>query len=547
MRWIARGLAVWLPITVGVAVGIGLHAQAPTSRTGAVSAAASGLRGSFLAPSPRFPNPDRVRQLAAAFPGIDERMRAFATSEHLPGAAWAVVIDGTLAHAGVHGLRDVEAGAAVTRDSVFRIASMTKSFTAMAILQLRDEGRLSLDDPAERYVPELAGLRYPTADAPKITVRHLLSHATGFPEDNPWGDQQLSQDEAAFTAMLRAGLPFSTAPGTAYEYSNYGFAILGRIVTTVSGRPYRDYIRERILEPLGMRATTLEPAEVPADRLVQGYRWEDNRWRREPLLPDGAFGSMGGMLTSLDDLARYVGVFLQAWPARDGDDPGPVRRASLREMQQAWRARPTVVTRSADGTLQLAAGAYGFGLRVTETCQFGHVVAHTGGLPGFGSIMRWLPEYGVGIIAFGSRTYTGWDRVTDEALAMLAETGALQPREVQPSPALVEARDVVSRLITQWDDREADRIAAVNLFLDRSRDRRKAELEALRAQVGACAPPTGFDHVENALRGTWTLACERGRVRASVTLAPTMPLTVQYLEASRVEASTPPARLPACR
>ena len=82
--------------------------------------------------------------------------------------------------------------APVTPDSVFRIASMTKSFTAAAILSLRDAGKLSLDDAAETYVPELKGLAYPTSDSPRLTIRHLLSHATGFPEDNPWGDQQLA-------------------------------------------------------------------------------------------------------------------------------------------------------------------------------------------------------------------------------------------------------------------------------------------------------------------------------------------------------------------
>ena len=81
---------------------------------------------------------------------------------------------------------------------------------------------MSLDDPAERYVPELRDLRYPTTDSPRITVRHLLTHSEGFPEDNPWGDQQLSESEAEFR-MLRDGIPFSNTPGVASEYSNYGF------------------------------------------------------------------------------------------------------------------------------------------------------------------------------------------------------------------------------------------------------------------------------------------------------------------------------------
>ncbi|PYQ77203.1 MAG: hypothetical protein DMG01_15600 [Acidobacteria bacterium] len=151
----------------------------------------------------------------------------------------------------------------------------------LSILELRDEGKLSLDDSAEKYVPELASLKYPTTDSPKITVRHLLSHSEGFPEDNPWGDQQLSIGDDQLSQMLRGGIPFSNAPGVAYEYSNYGFMILGRIVGRVSGVPYADYVAANILRPLGMMSTTLEPSSVPADRLAHGYRREDNQWKEE--------------------------------------------------------------------------------------------------------------------------------------------------------------------------------------------------------------------------------------------------------------------------
>src|SRR5882762_7005553 len=125
-----------------------------------------------------------------AFAELDRLFQDFAAQAHVPGAAWGIVIDGQLAHTGAAGVRDVAAKAPVDADTVFRIASMTKSFTAMAILKLRDEGKLSLDDPAERHVPELKSLAYPTSDSPRITIRHLLSHAEGFPEDNPWGDRR---------------------------------------------------------------------------------------------------------------------------------------------------------------------------------------------------------------------------------------------------------------------------------------------------------------------------------------------------------------------
>ena len=108
--------------------------------------------------------------------------------------------------------------------------------------------------------------------------------------------------------------------------------------------------------------------------------------------------------------------------------------------------------------------------------------------------------------------------------------GELTPRSPKPSPALTEARDAVSKLVVQWDEAAAKRIAADNLFLDQTSDRRRAEIEALRAKVGACTPGSGFDSIENALRGQWTLNCERGKLQVAITLAPTMPPRVQYLD-----------------
>ena len=493
---------------------------------------------------PRAQQPARST-LADAFTDVDRLLARFTADRHVPGAAWGVIVDGQLAHVGVSGLRDVATKAAVDADTVFRIASMTKSFTAMSILKLRDEGKLSLDDPAERYVPEMAGMKYPASDAPRITIRHLLSHAEGFPEDNPWGDRQLADTDEELSQMLRRGIPFSNPPGIAYEYSNLGFAILGRLVSNVSKVRYEDYVAANILRPLGMSATTLEPSEVAATRLAHGYRWEDEQWKSEPLLANGSFGSMGGMLTSVRDLSRYVGVFLSAWPSHDGPETAPIRRSSLREMQHLWSPAPASVTRDrATGAVQLNVGGYGYGLRISQNCSFRTIVSHGGGLPGFGSVMTWLPDYSIGIVAFGNLTYTGWGGVAMNALELLAKKGDLHPRQPAPSPALTDARDTVSRLVAHWDDRLADSIAAQNLFLDQSKDRRRAEIERVRAAVGACTPGSGFDSVENALRGSWTMSCEKGRLEVAITLAPTLPPKVQYLSVRPAPAAPP--RTDAC-
>ena len=494
----------------------------------------------------RFRDPDRLARLMTAIPRIDSLVRAFASAGHVPGIGYGILVDGALVHVGTFGMRDIAAGAPVESVSVFRIASMTKSFTALSILKLRDEGKLSLDDPAERYVPELAGLAYPTSDSPRLTIRHLLSHSAGFPEDNPWGDQQLNRTDDEMSAMMRTGIPFSNPPGIAYEYSNYGFAILGRIVARVSGMPYAEYLRENVLQPLGMTVTTMESASVPAERLAHGYRWEDETWKEEPPLPDGAFGAMGGMLTSIHDLGRWVAFLMDAYPPRSDPEKGPVRRSSVREMQELWRSRPSRVSYTTpDSVITLFSGGYGFGLGVTQTCIFGHVVAHSGGLPGYGSQMRWLPDYGVGIVALGNLTYTGWGNVVTQAFDALAATGALVPREPGPSAALLSARDAVSRLVVKWNDSLADSIAAMNLYLDTSKERRQRAIGALVSELGDCSNDGPFV-VENALRGEWMMSCARGRLRVSITLAPTMPPRVQYLAVRRAEPGEALGPAPGC-
>jgi CubicO group peptidase (beta-lactamase class C family) len=140
---------------------------------------------------------------------------------------------------------------------------MSKSFTAMAILQLRDKGRLQLDDVASKYIPALLKQAYPATDAPPLTIRHLLTHAAGFPEDNPWGDRQLAKSNKDLLALINQGISYSQVPGVAYEYSNLGFTLLGHIIQKASGLSYQEYINRNILTPLGMLHTWWEYEKCP--------------------------------------------------------------------------------------------------------------------------------------------------------------------------------------------------------------------------------------------------------------------------------------------
>ncbi|MEG8223981.1 serine hydrolase, partial [Sphingomonas sp. HH69] len=225
-----------------------------------------------------------AQKIAAAIPEIDRLFADFQVDSRAPGLVYGIVADGKLVHVKGLGVQDLVHKRAVTPDSLFRIASMTKAFTALAILKLRDEGKLGLDDLAETHVPEMRGWTYPTKDSPRIRIRDLLTHSAGLVDDNPWGDRQTPLPEADFTRMLQTGVPFSTTPGTRYEYSNFGYALLGRIIANVSGQPYRRYVEGRLLAPLGMASSGYQVSDWPVERRAMGYRWEEGRWTVEPTM-----------------------------------------------------------------------------------------------------------------------------------------------------------------------------------------------------------------------------------------------------------------------
>ena len=191
-------------------------------------------------------NDARIKNIEAAFPVIDEIFSSYARQNHFPGFVYGLIVDGKLIHTGNLGYSNISQNNLANSKSAFRIASMTKSFTAMAILKLRDEGKLKLDDPVYLYIPEMKAQKYLTTDAPAITIRNLLTHGAGFPEDNPWGDRQLAKTDDELIAMIKKGISFSNNPGLKYEYSNMGFAMLGYIIKKVSGLSYETFITKNI-------------------------------------------------------------------------------------------------------------------------------------------------------------------------------------------------------------------------------------------------------------------------------------------------------------
>jgi serine-type D-Ala-D-Ala carboxypeptidase/endopeptidase len=466
---------------------------------------------------------------AATFAKTDELFADFMLDAHIPGLVYGVVADGRLVHVRGYGVQDLESKRPVDADTLFRIASMSKSFTALTVLKLRDENKLQLDALAETYVPELRGWKYPTADAPRIRVRDLLNHTAGFVTDDPWGDRQTPLPEAEFSRLLRDGVPFTRTPGIAMEYSNLGYALLGRIVTNVSKRPYAETISQTLLQPLGMKSSGYVVADAPRERRALGYRWQDDKWELEPTMAHGAFGAMGGLQTSANDYAKWVAFLLSTWPARDAAEAGPVKRATVRELQQGsnfprLRSRP----RFASGPDCRQSATYGMGMWVIVDCDLGLTLSHGGGYPGYGSYLLLFPERGVGIFAFANRTYAGPAVAVWDAAAAYDSEPFFKARMPPVGENLATGYRAAGFIYTAGDVVPHQDSLAMNFLMDRDAEGWRRDLAELKRKVGDCVTSSAIKPT-GALSGAFSWRCAHGRVDGTLLLAPTRPPRIQEL------------------
>lgn len=476
---------------------------------------------------PVFKDASRVEKIEALLPAIDKMYKNYAQEKKFSGMAFGIVVDHRLLYAGNTGYTNLAEKTPVSSASLFRIASMSKSFTAMAILKLRDEGKLRLDDAASRYIPVLKNIPLLTADAPNITIRDLLTHSAGFPEDNPWGDRQLDITHDVFMAMLQKGIAFSSIPGVTYEYSNMGFAMLGEIIRVVSGIPYQEYISGNILAPLGMTHTVWEYTKAPSSLLAHGYRWLNGNWQEEALLHDGVYGAMGGLITSIEDFSKYMAFHLSAWPPRNDKETGPVKRSTVREMQQVWRLSSLV--NITGGRAGAVVNGYGYGLRISKDTEGKVYAGHSGGLPGFGSQWMIMPDYGIGVVVFGNLTYAAMSPINQAVLDTLVSGAQLTPRQLPVSPVLEQRKAELVKLMPGWKNAAESMIFAVNFFPDRSLSARKKQSEELFKKAGKIIRVTELIP-ENQLRGSFILQGEKGDIEIYFTLTPENPALIQQLD-----------------
>jgi CubicO group peptidase (beta-lactamase class C family) len=296
-------------------------------------------------PSPEPLSPERLARWGAFPHLLDER----APADHVVGAAAVLVQDGRIAARHHYGMADRERGERVGERTIFHYASITKTLTAIAVLQLRDRGRLTLDDAVTRYLPELRQLHDPYGALDRITIRMLLSHSAGFQDPTwPYTEGKAWQPfEPTTWAQLVAMMPYQELlfePGSRYGYSNPAFIYLARIVEQVTGDPWGIYVQKNIFSPLGMTRSYFgtTPYHLAADRSasytlvrdpVAGDVLRDNG--RE--FDTGITTPNGGWNAPLDDVAAYLAFLAgsaQGDPDRHGLFDTVLARSSLHEM---WR------------------------------------------------------------------------------------------------------------------------------------------------------------------------------------------------------------------
>lgn len=302
---------------------------------------------------------------------VDDFVTTQMQKRHIPGLSLAVIKEGKVVKMRGYGLASVELGSPATENSVYQIASMTKSFTATAIMMLVEDGKLGLDD---KITAHLDGL--PVAWG-EITIRHLLTHTSGLVSDPvPWSLETVGRPYTREELLkIITGAPLQFPPGTMYRYANSDYYLLALIIEKAGGKSYGEFLSERIFTPLGMTATRAnDPWEIVPGR-VSGYGWEHDKLNIPPSIHPSQMLGSGNLLSTVVDLAKFDAALMGG---------RLLRKTSL---EQIW----------APAKINGAETGYGLGWAISD--YRGHkIVGHGGNVPGFAAQLFHFVDDGTTIV-----------------------------------------------------------------------------------------------------------------------------------------------------
>jgi CubicO group peptidase (beta-lactamase class C family) len=385
------------------------------------------------------------------------RLLRSAQAEHrLPSVSAAAIRGKDVVWARAAGLADVESGRVATPNTQYRIGSITKSFTAAAVLQLRDAGRLSLDDPLDRHLP---GTPHGS-----LTVRTMLSHLSGLQREPPgeiWESMRDHSREGLLAALADAELLFS--PGEQWHYSNLAYSLLGELVARLSGLEWIDYVRERLFAPAGLERTTFAPVE-PAARgyFVEPYT---DVVRREHDVELDSSAPIGQLWSTAPDLCRWAAFLADP-------DPSALRPESAREM------------RAFQGMIDQESWTIGYGLglmlyRHGDRVLFGH----DGGMPGFLARLAYSEKEQVGAVALvASSAGAVYGPLALDLAAAAADEWPADPDVWKPGE---EPPPDIAGVLGRWWTEGSEFVFSW----------RGGKLEARSAAATAKAPPATFEQL----------------------------------------------------
>lgn len=328
----------------------------------------------------------RAPEVADAIALLEIWIREQMTFRDAPGVVLGVVHAGELVWSQGYGWSDREARIPASPATEFRLGSLTKLFTSTAILQLRDAGKLGLDDPVRKHLPWFTPAN-PFPQAPPVTIRHLLTHTSGLPREAAfpyWTTHEFPSREQVRSALPSQILVYP--PGETYKYSNLGMALLGEVVSTVSGESYADYIHRHITQPLGMKTTSLAPEPAQIARLARQYRRRlaDGSRAVFEYYDTGAIAPAAAAVSNVEDLARFAALHLGHGPQGGQAVLSP---ATAAEMQRAQFVYPSWT----------GGRGLGFGVSRRDGTTF---ASHGGWIGGHRADLLLEPASGIAVIAF---------------------------------------------------------------------------------------------------------------------------------------------------
>jgi serine beta-lactamase-like protein LACTB len=331
---------------------------------------------------------------------IEKAVSSFMSANSVPGIGAAVVLEGEPIWSAGFGMADLENFAPATSSTLFRLGSISKPITATAILQLWERGKLDLDAPVQKYCPAFPQKEWP------ITSRELLGHLGGIRHYNPDGKGDIPEDSARHFASMEeslqifAGDPLVAKPGTKFNYSTYGYTLLGCVLEGAASQKYVDYVRENIFKPAGMAQTQADDFFAVIPHRTRWYHKDKAGIVRNAGVLDSSYKIPGGgLISSADDLARFEAAILA----------DTLVKRSTRDLM--WTSLKT-----ADGKIT----GYGLGWGISDRMGV-HLVAHTGGQQGTSTAFALVPERRVGVVVLANMDGVDANHVAEEILKIVLD------------------------------------------------------------------------------------------------------------------------------